>query len=127
MNVHNSLGMPQERTVISGPVSLVRRLSQRRKQSQAQSRALAKQGSSGSLSKIRASHKLYKSSILGVHLPFAGFGDMREKMMFAKVRKEEERREKARQDIREKIGKEVVRQGDSRFLRSQSSVEGRNR
>jgi hypothetical protein len=116
MNVHNSLGMPQERTVITGPVSLVRRISQRRRENQA--RMLASQGSSSSLAKIKASHKLYKTSILGMALPFGRFGDVRDRMMFAKQRKEDERRERRRQEIRDKIGKEVVQQGDSRFLRS---------
>ena len=119
MQVHNSLGMPQERTVITGPVSLVRRISQRRKQQ----KELAKRGSSGSLAKIRATHKLYQTSILGMHLPFTRFGDMRDRMMFAKQRKEDERRERIRQDIRGKIGKEVVRQGDSRFLKSPESMQ----
>jgi hypothetical protein len=116
MHVHNSLGLPQERTVITGPVSLVRRISQRRRENQA--RMLASQGSSSSLAKIRASHKLYKTSILGMHLPFERFVDVRDRMMFAKQRKEDERRERRRQEIRGKIGKEVVQQGDSRFLRS---------
>lgn len=121
MQVYNSLGLPQERTVITGPVSLVRRISQRRKENQA--RALATQGSANSLAKIRASHRLYKTSLLGVHMPFGRFADMRDRVLFAKQRKEDEKRERRRQDIRDKIGKEVVRQGDSRFLRSQDSVE----
>lgn len=121
MQVHNSLGLPQERIVINGPLSLVRRISQRRRQ--VQSRSLAKQSSSGSLARLRASHQLYKTSILGIHLPFYRFGDMRERVLFAKQRKENERRERIRQDIREKIGKEVVRQGDSRFLKSQDSMQ----
>jgi hypothetical protein len=121
MQVHNSLGMPQERTVVTGPVSLVRRISQRRRENQA--RALASQRSSSSLAKIRASHKLYKHSILGLHLPFPRLGDMRDRMMFARQRKEHERRERIRQDIRGKIGKEVVPQGDSRFLKSPESLQ----
>lgn len=114
MHVHNSLGMPQERTIITGPVSLVRRISQRRRTNQ--SKALMKQSSSGSLARLRASHKLYRTSILGLHFPFTRFVDVRDRVLFAKQRKETERRERIRQDIRGKIGKEVVRQGDSRFL-----------
>ncbi|ETN42842.1 uncharacterized protein HMPREF1541_02000 [Cyphellophora europaea CBS 101466] len=120
MQVHNSLGLPQERTVIRGPVSLVRRISQRRRENQL--RMLAKQGSSNSLAKIRASHQLYKTSILGINMPFSRFVNMRDRVLFAKQRKEDERRERRRQDIRDRIGKEVVRQGDSRFLRSQDSM-----
>lgn len=119
LQVHNSLGLPQERTVITGPVSLVRRISQRRRENQLQ--MLAQHGSSNSLAKIRASHKLYRTSILGMHMPFERFMDVRDRVLFAKQRKEDERRERRRQEIRGKIGKEVMRQGDSRFLRSQDS------
>jgi hypothetical protein len=118
--VNNSLGLPQERIVISGPVSLIRRLSERRKQH----RGVVKQPSRSSLAKFRASRKLHRSSGMGLrfHLPLIGVKDLQERILHAKQRKEDERREKRRADLRRSIGTNVILQGDSRFPASNTSL-----
>ena len=116
--IHNSLGLPQERTIITGPVSLVRRISERRRQN----RALMNQSSHGSLQRLRASRQLYKAPILGMNLRFMGLRDLQDKLLYARQRKEDERRERRRAALRERIGANVVSQGDSRFPASNSSL-----
>jgi len=109
--ISNSLGLPQQRTVITGPVSLVRRISERRRQK----RGLAKQSSHGSLARFRASRRLYQMPRLGMHFQFVGLKDIQEYVLNARRRKDDERREKRRADLRRSIGVNVVSQSDSRF------------
>ncbi|ETI27090.1 hypothetical protein G647_09772 [Cladophialophora carrionii CBS 160.54] len=118
--VNNSLGLPQERIVITGPVSLIRRISERRRQN----RGIVKQSSHSSLARIRASRKMHRSSRLGVrfHIPHIGVKAVQERMLHAKQRKEDERREKRRAELRRSIGANVVSQGDSRFPASNTSL-----
>ena len=116
--VNNSLGFPQSDTVITGPVSLVRRISEHRRQN----RALVKQSSQTSLARLRASRKLYKSPFLGLNLRLIGIHELQERMLFARQRKEDERRETRRAALRESIGANVISQGDSRFPVSSSSL-----
>ncbi|EXJ61528.1 hypothetical protein A1O7_01956 [Cladophialophora yegresii CBS 114405] len=118
--VNNSLGLPQERIVITGPVSLIRRISERRRQN----RGVVKQSSQSSLARIRSSRKLHRSSGLGLrfHLAQIGIKAVQERMLLAKQRKEDERREKRRAELRRSIGANVVSQGDSRFPASNTSL-----
>ncbi|KAK4943352.1 hypothetical protein LTR10_017026 [Elasticomyces elasticus] len=116
--VKNSLGLPQERTVITGPVSLVRRLSERRRQK----RGIVKQSSHGSLARLRAGRQLYSTSGLGYHFHLLGFKDLHERIIHVKQKKEDERREKRRAQLRRSIGANVVMQGDSRFPASNTSL-----
>ncbi|KIW86692.1 uncharacterized protein Z519_12678 [Cladophialophora bantiana CBS 173.52] len=118
--VNNSLGLPQERTIITGPVSLVRRISERRRQK----RGIVKRPSHSSLAKFRASRKLHKLSGSGLRfpLPLIGIKSIQEKIMHAKQRKEDERRERRRADLRRSIGANVISQGDSRFPASNTSL-----
>ncbi|KAI1620454.1 hypothetical protein EDD37DRAFT_595472 [Exophiala viscosa] len=116
--VKNSLGLTQERTVITGPVSLVRRLSERRRQK----RGIVKQSSHGSLARLRAGRQLYSTSGLGYHFHLLDFKDLRERIIHVKQRKEDERREKRRAQLRRSIGANVVMQGDSRFPASNTSL-----
>ncbi|OAP64058.1 hypothetical protein AYL99_00030 [Fonsecaea erecta] len=118
--VNNSLGLPQERTVVNGPVSLVRRISERRKQK----RGIVKQSSHSSLAKFQAGRKLHKlpGSALRFHFPLVGIKDIHEKLLHAKQRKEDEKRERRRADLRRSIGAYVISQGDSRFPVSNMSL-----
>jgi hypothetical protein len=116
--VKNSLGLPQERTVITGPVSLVRRISERRRHK----RGIVKQSSHGSLSRLRASRQLYNSSGLGYRFHLLGLKDLHERIIHVRQRKEDQRREKRRADLRRSIGANVVMQGDSRFPASNTSL-----
>ncbi|KIX08175.1 uncharacterized protein Z518_02831 [Rhinocladiella mackenziei CBS 650.93] len=116
--VNNSLGLPQERTVVTGPVSLVRRISERRRQK----RGIVKQSSHGSLAKLRASRRLHKSPGLGLQFHLIGIRNIQERLVHAKQRKEDEKREKRRADLRRSIGANVISQGDSRFPASNTSL-----
>jgi len=116
--VKNSLGLPQERTVITGPVSLVRRLSERRRQK----RGIVRQSSHGSLARLRAGRQLYSTSGLGYHFHLLGFKDLHERIIHVKQKKEDERREKRRAQLRRSIGANVIMQGDSRFPASNTSL-----
>ncbi|KIW69818.1 hypothetical protein PV04_02145 [Phialophora macrospora] len=118
--VNNTLGLPQQRIVITGPVSLIRRISERRKQN----RGIVKQSSHSSLAKIRASRKLHRSSGLALrfHFPLIGVRAVQDRILHAKQRKEDERRERRRAELRRSIGANVVSQGDSRFPASNTSL-----
>lgn len=118
--VNNSLGLPQERIVITGPVSLIRRISERRKDS----RRLVKQPSHSSLARIRASRRLTRSPGHGMrfHFPLLAVKGFQERLLHNKQRKEDERREKRRAELRRSIGANVIPQGDSRFLASDISL-----
>ena len=118
--VNNSLGLPQGNFAISGPVSLIRRVSERRKQN----RGIVKQSSHSSLARIRASRKLHRSSRIGLrfHLPFISVRGVQERLLHAKQRKEDERRERRRAELRRSIGANVISQGDSRFPASNTSL-----
>lgn len=116
--ISNSLGLPQERTVINGPLSLVRHLSERRRQQ----KSLMNKSSHGSLARIRASRQLQKGSGLGFQLRFIGLHDIQDRLLYAKHRKEEERREARRAALRESIGPNIVSRGDSRFPASNASL-----
>ncbi len=116
--INNSLGLPQERTTITGPMSLVRRISERRRQGH----VVLKQPSLNSLQRLRASRQLYKAPNLGMNLRFIGLRNLQDRLVYARQRKEDERREKRRAALRESIGASVIPQGDSRFPVSNSSL-----
>lgn len=115
MIVSNSVGVSQKRSVIDGPISLVRHLSDssRRKR---RTGGVTKRTSYGSLSKVRAGNRLYSLPGLGRHFPFIGLGDVSSRLKLSNRRKEDEKREKSRQALREKIGPQVISTGDSRYL-----------
>ncbi|KAJ9645504.1 hypothetical protein H2204_001084 [Knufia peltigerae] len=116
--VNNSLGLPQERTVVTGPVSLVRRISERRRQR----RGVVKQTSHGSLARIRATRQFCSSPGLSLRFHLVGIKNIQERILRARQRKEDDRREKRRADLRRSIGPNVVMQGDSRFPASNTSL-----
>ncbi|KAL2410383.1 hypothetical protein ABEF95_015661 [Exophiala dermatitidis] len=116
--VSNSLGLPQERTVITGPVSLVRRISERRRQK----RGVVKQSSHGSLARLRASRRLHKSHGLGLRFHLIGLRDIQQRLLQARAQRDDEKREKRRAHLRQSIGPNVVPQGDSRFPASDTSL-----
>ena len=116
--VNNSLGFAQSDTVITGPMSLIRRISERRRQNL----ALVKQSSQSSLARLRASRKLYRNPFLGANLRLMGIREIQERVLFARQRKEDERRERRRVALRERIGANVISQGDSRFPASSSTL-----
>jgi hypothetical protein len=118
--VNNTLGLPQERIVITGPVSLIRRISERRKQN----RGIVKKSSHSSMARIRASRKLHRSSGPGLrfHFPLIGVKAVQDRILHAKQRKEDVRRERRRAELRRSIGANVVPQGDSRFPASNTSL-----
>ncbi|KAK5055257.1 hypothetical protein LTR84_013007 [Exophiala bonariae] len=116
--VSNSLGLPQERTVINGPASLIRRISERRRSK----KGVVRQSSHGSLARIRATRHLHKSSGRGLRLHFISLQGIQDRLLHAKQRKEDERRERRRAVLRRSIGANVIAQGDSRFPASDTSL-----
>lgn len=109
--IKNSLGLPQERTIVTGPASLIRRFSERRQQR----RRVVRQPSHSSLAKFRAGRHLHRSAAPAMRLHFVGIRNIQEWILQANRRKEEERREKRRAELRRSIGANVISQGDSRF------------
>lgn len=116
--VNNSLGLPQERIVVTGPMSLVRRISERRRQR----RGIVKQSSHGSLAKLRAGRRLHQLPGFGLQFHLVGIKDIQERILRAKQRKEDERREKRREDLRRSIGANVISTSDSRFPASNTNL-----
>jgi hypothetical protein len=112
--VSNSLGVPRNRTVIDGPISLMRHLSDSSRR-QRHTRGIAKRSSHGSLSKLRAGRKMYKIPGLGLQLPLMSLRDVQDRLQLSSWRKEDEKRERSRQALRDKIGPQIISTGDSRY------------
>ncbi|RMZ78359.1 hypothetical protein DV738_g3843, partial [Chaetothyriales sp. CBS 135597] len=91
-SVNNSLGFQQRNTVVRGPVSLIRRISQRRHRN----RAVEKQTSQSSLARLRANQTLYKHPMLGINLKLSGIRQVQQRILLAKQKKEDEKREQRR-------------------------------
>jgi len=111
-------------TITTGPMGLVRKMSERRKQRRvvdehiASQQALVKQTSYSSLQRLRAGRKLYglpPIRTMSLNVGVGRLSSLREKLAIARARKEEERRELKREKLRKSIGPEVISQGDSRF------------
>lgn len=115
--INNSLGFAQQRTVITGPVSLVKRLSERKRQN----RPLMKQSSHGSLARLRASRQFYNAPNVGMSFRFINLRAIPERLLYARQRKEDEKQEKRRALLRRSIGPNIIPQGDSRFPTSNSN------
>lgn len=113
--VNNSLGMPQKRTIVDGPLSLVRKISNRSRQRR-QNVGVSKRTSHGSLSRLRMGRKIYKVPGLGLRFQVLGFRDLQQRMLSVRRRKEDERRDKRREELRRSIGPNVISQGDSRYI-----------
>ena len=113
--VNNSLGMPQQRTIIDGPLSLVRKISDGSRRRR-QNRGVSKRPSYGSLSRLRLGRKIHKVPGLGLRFQVIGFRDLQQRMLSVKRRKEDERRDKRREELRRSIGPNVISQGDSRYI-----------
>ncbi|KAL9618908.1 MAG: hypothetical protein Q9160_006433 [Pyrenula sp. 1 TL-2023] len=118
--VHNSLGIPQKRIIFDGPISLVRRISNPlyRNKDIRPRMSVIKRASYGSLSRggWLPGRRIYTVPGLNYRFQMLRLSEMQEKLRYARVQREDERREKRRQEIRKKIGPNVVAKGDSRFL-----------
>lgn len=114
-------------SIATGPMSLVRRMSERRKQRRivddhlAQQQALVKQTSYSSLHRIRAGHRLFglqplrSLSLNTKNINLTRLNSLRDRVSTAKARRENDKRELRREKLRKSIGAEVVSQSDSRF------------
>lgn len=117
-------------SIAAGPMGLVRRMSERRKQRRmvddhlVQQQALVKQSSYSSLQRIRAGHRLFGLQplrSLSLNANLTRINSLRDRVAAVRARKEDEKREIRREKLRKSIGTEVVSQGDSRFLTSEIS------
>ena len=113
--VNNSLGMLQQRTIIDGPLSLVRKISDGSRRRR-QTRGVLKRSSYSSLSRFRMGRKIHKVPGLGLRFQVIGLRDLQQRMLSVKRRKEDERRDKRREELRRSIGPNVISQGDSRYI-----------
>jgi hypothetical protein len=113
--VNNSLGLPQTRTIIDGPLSLVRKISDGSRRRR-QNAGVSKQTSYGSLSRLRVGKKIHKVPGLGLRFQVLGFRDIQRRMLSVRHRKEDEKRDKRREELRRSIGPNVISQGDSRYI-----------
>lgn len=109
--VSNSLGLPHERLVIAGPLGLVRRFSERRRNR----KVIAKQASYNSLHRLRTARRMHRIPGLGLNLQIMSFKDVQEKVHAVRQRREHEKLEKRREELRKRIGANIVPTGDSRF------------
>lgn len=114
MVVSNSLGVPQTRSVIDGPISLVRHLSDSSRRYR-RNAGVRRRSSHGSLSSFRIGRKPYKISGSGRQFPFLRLRDIQNRLQLSSRRKEDEKRERNRQALREKIGPQIISTGDSRY------------
>jgi hypothetical protein len=112
--VSNSLGVPQRRTIIDGPISLVRHLSDSSRRPR-RAGGVTKRSSHGNLSKIRAGKRLKQTPGLARHFPFMRLGDLRDRLQLSNRPNEAEKRERTRRELREKIGPQIISTGDSRY------------
>ncbi len=112
--VSNSLGVPRQRTIIDGPISLMRHLSDSSRRRRGTG-AVTNTSSQGSLSRTRTGQRMYKIPGLGRHLPLMRLGDMHDRLRISRWQKEDEKRERTRQALRDKIGPQIVSTGDSRY------------
>jgi len=60
--------------------------------------------------------KIHKVPGLGLRFQVLGFRELQQRMLSAKRRKEDERRDKRREELRRSIGPNVISQGDSRYI-----------
>jgi hypothetical protein len=111
--VRNSLGVPQQRTIIDGPISLVRQISigSRRK---GRARGVTKSKSSSHPQGFRSGPKSngQKLPVWAQRFPSLGLGH---RSRHSSRQREGEEREMERQALRQKIGHPVLSTGDSRF------------
>jgi len=112
-------------TIATGPMSLVHKMSERRKQRRlvhehiAVQQALVRQTSYSSLQRLHVGNKLLGLPPLrmtSLNTRVRRLSSLREKVAIARERKEERRRELKREKLRRSIGPEVISQGDSRFF-----------
>lgn len=113
--VRNSLGVPQRRTIINGPISLVRRLSDSPRKGR-RSRGVTKRSSHGSLTRIQAGKRRHNVPDVAHHSPFMRLRDLQDWMQLSKRRREDLKRERTRQAIRKKISPQIIATSDSRYL-----------
>ena len=115
--------LQRSNTIATGPMSLIRRLSERRQHKRAinehiaSQQALVKQTSYSSLQRFNAGRKLYftPGRTLSLNMGVHRLNSLRQKMITATARREDEKREQRRDKLRKSIGVEVVMTGDSRF------------
>ena len=123
--VSNSLGVPQKRTVIDGPISLVRHLSDSSRKYR-RNGGVTKRSSLGSLSSFRTGRRMYKIPRLGRPFHFLSLRDVQDRLQLSNWRKEDEKRERSRQALRQKIGPQIISTGDSRYPAYMPSVPSSN-
>ena len=116
--------LKRSNSIATGPVSVIRRISERRRQRRmvdehiAQQQALVRQGSFSSLQRLQAGHKLFGVPALRSMSLNAGIGrlsSLRDRMSTVRARREDDKAEQRREKLRKSIGAEVVPQSDSRF------------
>ena len=113
--LNDSLGMPQQQTIIGGPLSLVRKISDSSRRRR-KNRGVSKRSSYSSLSRLRVGRKIHKVPGLGLRFQVLGFRNLQQRMLSVRHRKEDERRDKKREELRRSIGPNVISQGDSRYI-----------
>ena len=109
--VRNSLGMPQRRMIFDGPVSIVRRISLPRKFTR---KRVVRKSSAGSLRR-NGNGKMNANSGQGKSSHMSGLRDFQEKLQRLKAKRNEERKERTRDEIRKSIGGRRL-EGDSRYI-----------
>ena len=114
--VNNSLGMPQQRVVFDGPLALVRRISDRRRRQRDRDRVV-KRASRTSLGRggFHSRSVAEALSSLGLRLQVLRLRNFQDRLIRARARRDEQRREKRRIELRKSIGHNIRPQGDSRF------------
>ena len=122
--VNNSLGMPQSRIIFDGPLSLVRKLSDRRGQ---HDRGVVKRASLNSLtggSSLRNTHIVHPMTDIRSRLHVLRMSNVHGRLSALRERLDEQKLEKRREELRRRIGPTVVARGDSRYPISPTTASG---
>ncbi|KAL2001759.1 hypothetical protein VTN02DRAFT_1313 [Thermoascus thermophilus] len=107
MVVRNTLGMPQKRIVLEGPLSVVRRISGRRRSSQGS--LAGRRG--GGITRPKSSYPSRRSHYiprLGVQFRFLTLGEVQRQWRDARQQREHENWEARREKLKQSIGETIL-------------------
>lgn len=103
--VSNSLGIPQSKVIFQAPISLIRRVSNRTRARNTRPMNISHISlASSTISRRSRRNRHYVVPRLGVRLPRYPLKDMREWMARTRRKREEEKLEARREELRKKIG-----------------------
>lgn len=118
--IGNSLGIPQNKAIFQGPLSLIRRVSNRARSRSTRQMNLSHVSLASSMLSSRRSRRNRRHVIpgLGLRLPLLSLGDTQRWLSRIRRRREEEKLEARRGKLKQKIGAKVPINDDDRLILS---------